>query len=55
MQPEDRAYLVRLTVAQTGLVQPDAERRVDEVAAQREGEYRPGAQERSTGPNGFPR
>jgi hypothetical protein len=33
MQPEDRAYLVRLTVAQTGLVQPDAERRVDEVAA----------------------
>jgi hypothetical protein len=33
MQPEDRAYLVRLTVANTGLAQPDAERRVDEVAA----------------------
>jgi len=33
MQPEDRAYLVRLTAANTGLVQPDAERRVDEVAA----------------------
>jgi hypothetical protein len=32
MQPEDRAYLVRLTVANTGLAQPDAERRVDEVA-----------------------
>jgi hypothetical protein len=31
--PEDRAYLVRLTVANTGLAQPDAERRVDEVAA----------------------
>jgi hypothetical protein len=33
MQPEDRAYLVRLTVAYTGIAQPDAERRVDEVAA----------------------
>jgi hypothetical protein len=33
MQPEDRAYLVRLVVAYTGLAQPDAERRVDEVAA----------------------
>jgi|EndMetStandDraft_8_1072994.scaffolds.fasta_scaffold48301_1 hypothetical protein len=33
MQPEDRAYLVRLTVANTGLAPPDAERRVDEVAA----------------------
>jgi glycosyltransferase involved in cell wall biosynthesis len=33
MQPEDRAYLVRLTSATTGLAQPDAERRVDEVAA----------------------
>jgi predicted transcriptional regulator len=33
MQPEDRAYLVRLTAANTGLAQPDAERRVDEVAA----------------------
>ena len=33
MQPEDRAYLVRLTTAYTGLAQPDAERRVDEVAA----------------------
>jgi hypothetical protein len=33
MLPDDRAYLVRLVVAQTGLAQPDAERRVDEVAA----------------------
>jgi hypothetical protein len=33
MQPEDRAYLVRLTAAYTGLAQPDAERRVDEVTA----------------------
>jgi hypothetical protein len=33
MQPEDRAYLVRLTAAHTGLAPPDAERRVDEVAA----------------------
>jgi hypothetical protein len=33
MQPEDRAYLVRLTAANTGLAQPDAERRVEEVAA----------------------
>ncbi len=33
MQPEDRGYLVRLTAAYTGLAQPDAERRVDEVAA----------------------
>jgi hypothetical protein len=33
LQPEDRAYLVRLTAANTGLAQPDAERRVDEVAA----------------------
>ena len=33
MQPEDRAYLVRLTAAYTGLAQPDAERRVDEIAA----------------------
>jgi hypothetical protein len=30
---EDRAYLVRLTAANTGLAQPDAERRIDEVAA----------------------
>jgi hypothetical protein len=34
MQPEDRAYLVRLTAATTGIAQPDAERRVNEVAAQ---------------------
>jgi hypothetical protein len=34
MQTEDRAYLVRLTSANTGLAQPDAERRVNEVAAQ---------------------
>jgi hypothetical protein len=33
MQPEDRAYLVRLTAAYTGVAQPDAERRVDEAAA----------------------
>jgi len=33
MQPDDRAYLVRLTSAYTGLAQPDAERRVDDVAA----------------------
>jgi hypothetical protein len=33
MQPADGAYLVRLTIANTGLAQPDAERRVDEVAA----------------------
>ena len=33
MQPEDRAYLVRLTAANTGLAAADAERRVDEVAA----------------------
>jgi hypothetical protein len=35
MQPEDRGYLVRLTSAMTGLAQPDAERRVDEVAPAR--------------------
>jgi hypothetical protein len=33
MQPDDRAYLVRLTAAITGLALPDAERRVDQVAA----------------------
>jgi hypothetical protein len=33
MQAEDRAYLVRLTAAYTGLAQPEAERRVEEVAA----------------------
>jgi hypothetical protein len=33
MQPEDRAYLVRLTAAYTGLAQPDAERRVDDAMA----------------------
>jgi hypothetical protein len=33
MQSDDRAYLVRLTAAATGLAPPDAERRVDEVAA----------------------
>jgi hypothetical protein len=33
MQPDDRSYLVRLTSATTGLAQPDAERRVEEVAA----------------------
>ena len=33
MQPDDRGYLVGLTAAYTGLAAPDAERRVDEVAA----------------------
>jgi hypothetical protein len=33
MLPEDRTYLVRLVATQTGLSQPDAERRVDDVAA----------------------
>lgn len=31
LQPDDRAYLVRLTAAQTGLAAADAERRVEEV------------------------
>ena len=34
MAAEDRAYLVRLVMARTGLAQPDAERRVAEVIAQ---------------------
>lgn len=33
LQPDDRTALVRLVMATTGLPQPDAERRVDEVAA----------------------
>jgi hypothetical protein len=33
VQADDRAYLVRLTVANTALAQPDAERRVDEAIA----------------------
>ena len=33
MQADDRTYLVRLVMATTGLAQPDAERRVDDVAA----------------------
>jgi hypothetical protein len=33
VQADDRAYLVRLTAAYTGLAQPDAERRVDEAIA----------------------
>lgn len=33
MQGDDRAYLVRLTAAMTGLAPPDAERRVGEVIA----------------------
>jgi hypothetical protein len=32
MQPDDRAYLVRLTSAYTGLSQADADKRVTEVA-----------------------
>jgi hypothetical protein len=31
--PEDRAYLVRLVAARTGISQPDAERRVDDAIA----------------------
>jgi hypothetical protein len=34
MAAEDRAYLVRMVMTRTGLVQPDAERRVTEVIAQ---------------------
>jgi hypothetical protein len=34
MAAEDRAYLVRIVMARTGLAQPDAERRVTEVIAQ---------------------
>ena len=33
MQAEDRAYLLRLVTAMTGLAPPDAERRVAEVIA----------------------
>jgi hypothetical protein len=33
MLPEDRAELVRLVTARTGLAQPEAERRVDDVTA----------------------
>jgi hypothetical protein len=33
MTPDDRAYLVHLVVERTGLPQPDAERRVDQVIA----------------------
>ena len=33
MRPDDRAYLVRLVAAQTGLAQPEAERRVEEAVA----------------------
>jgi hypothetical protein len=33
MQPDDRAYLVRLTAATTGISEADAQRRVDDVAA----------------------
>jgi hypothetical protein len=31
MKPDDRGYLARLVAAQTGIAQPDAERRADEV------------------------
>jgi hypothetical protein len=34
MQADDRTYLVRLVAAVTGIAQPDAERRVDQVIAQ---------------------
>src|SRR5581483_2366932 len=33
VQPDDRAYLVQLVTATTGLAGPDAERRVDSVSA----------------------
>jgi hypothetical protein len=33
MQPADGAYLVRLTIANTGVAQPEADERADEVAA----------------------
>jgi hypothetical protein len=33
LQPDDRTYLVRLVAARTGLGQPEAERRVDDVIA----------------------
>jgi hypothetical protein len=33
LQPEDRAYLVRLTAVVTGIAEGDAQRRVDDVAA----------------------
>jgi predicted transcriptional regulator len=33
MDPTDRAYLAKLVAADTGTAAPDAERRVDEVAA----------------------
>jgi hypothetical protein len=33
MRPDDRGYLARLVAAQTGIAQPDAERRVDEAVA----------------------
>ena len=32
--PDDRAYLIRLTAAETGLAAPDAEKRVDTVIGQ---------------------
>jgi len=33
IRPDDRGYLARLVAAQTGIAQPDAERRVDEAIA----------------------
>ena len=33
MLPDDRTFLVRLVAVRTGLAQPEAERRVDDVAA----------------------
>jgi hypothetical protein len=46
MSPEDRAYLARLVAARTGLAQPEAERRVDDVAARVKDDIR---QARKTG------
>jgi hypothetical protein len=33
MKPDDRTYLARVVASQTGVAQPDAERRVDEAVA----------------------
>jgi hypothetical protein len=40
MAAEDRAYLVRMVMARTGLAQPDAERRVTDVISQARGSIR---------------
>src|SRR3954451_2151964 len=45
MLPEDRTYLARLVAARTGLAQPEAERRVDDVAGGGKGEIARGRPE----------